>query len=438
MMKKCILVLFCLSLSTGVFAQVEILKDAQSGQMYVKVNPPKPKVETFDPFVWVSEKPSDCPFPDSRSLTKIRFLGLKSGFIYGDTFYPSWADDDLMYSPWTDGATWRLDGRMEGSFSMGTTSSPTGQAVVAGNDPLNLIIYSLGLDNAPTKTYAGRYPCGSLVYNGVWYYGTYCLGPEVQARYGDQIYNLPYLGPFVGFRTSTNKGQTWKACPHTPDKPIFPETGLNGYPVKIGSPHFVDFGKNMEHSPDGKAYMVAHGADINDPKPRFGNSSWITGDQIYLLRVTPSPEDINDASKWEFYTGRDADGHAVWTNDFAQIKPLLEWNNNMGCVTVTYNAVLKKYLMCITDGVNTCGQMNTYLLEADSLTGEWKLITYMKNFGEQGYFVNIPSKFIEKDGKTMWLLYSGNFAPNWNGEVIKVNPVGSHYGFVMQKIRLEK
>ncbi|GHU63186.1 hypothetical protein FACS1894123_05460 [Bacteroidia bacterium] len=40
-----------------------------------------------------------------------------------------------------------------------------------------------------------------------------------------------------------------------------------GYPVKIGSPHFVDFGKNMEYSPDGKAYMVAHGAEINDSKP---------------------------------------------------------------------------------------------------------------------------------------------------------------------------
>ena len=26
----------------------------------------------------------------------------------------------------------------------------------------------------------------------------------------------------------------------------------------------------------------------------------------------------------------------------------------------------------------------------------------MKDFGEQGYFVNIPSKFISADGLTMW------------------------------------
>ena len=87
----------------------------------------------------------------------------------------------------------------------------------------------------------------------------------------------------------------------------------------------------------------------------------------------------------------------------------------MGCVTMTYNALLKKYLMCVTDGGNTCAKMNTYLLESDSMTSGWKLIGYLKDFGEQAYFVNIPSKFISADGKTMWLLYSGNYATDWNG-----------------------
>ena len=109
-------------------------------------------------------------------------------------------------------------------------------------------------------------------------------------------------------------------------------------------------------------------------------------------------------------------GKPVWTHEFKQIKPLLEWNNNMGCVTATYVAPLKKYLMFVTDGGNTCSRMNTYVLESSSLTGPWRLVTYMKSFGEQGYFVNLPSKFIASDGRTAWLCYSGNFAPNWNGE----------------------
>jgi hypothetical protein len=397
----------------------------------------KPEIVRFDPFVWESEPPADCPFPQSESFNQIRFLGTKSGFHFADTWYPAWGDDDKQYSPYTDGPCWRLDGGWDRSWSADPKAT-TGQAVLIGGDPENLVVYSLGTQIAEAAPYQGRYPCGSLMHNGLWCYGTYCLAPSGWTPYGSQIYNWPWLGPFVGFRISADRGLTWKDCPHTPEKPLFGETGINGYPVRIGSPHFVDFGKNMEHSPDGKAYMVAHGGEFDDPKPRFGNNSWITGDNVYLLRVRPSAETINDATQWEFYAGKDSNGKALWTNDFSCIKPLLEWNNNMGCVTVTYNAPLGKYLMCVTDGGNTCARMNTYVLESESLTGTWNLVSYLKNFGEQAYFVNIPSKFIERDGRTMWLMYSGNFATDWNGESIKPNPPGSHYGLVMQKIRIEE
>jgi hypothetical protein len=240
----------------------------------------------------------------------------------------------------------------------------------------------------------------------------------------------------VGFRTSKDLGRRWKGTPHTPEKPLFGETGMWAYPVKIGSPHFVDFGKNMEHSPDGKAYLLGHGAVEPDAKPRFANLSWITGDQIYLIRVVPSIENINDKSKYEFFAGHDKKGQPIWSGDFNNIKPLLEWNNNMGCVTATYNAPLKKYVMCVTDGWPTCFKMNSYVLEADKITGPWRLVTYMKDFGEQGYFLNFPSKFISEDGHTLWLCYSANFARNWRDVRIKSNPPGSRYGLVLQEVQL--
>ena len=399
----------------------------------------------IEPFVWRSEPPKDCPFPPSELFGELRFTGKTRYYPNADTWYPSWASDDKCYSPFTDGVTdgvfsrsWTEVEEKEGQVIVNMMTT-TGQAVIEGDDPMNLTRTALENQEASAYPYGGRYPCGSLVYDGIWYYGTYCLSPFGWTKYGGRSYNWPFLGPFVGFRISRDFGKSWEPCPHTPDNPIFGECGIAGYPVKIGAPHFVDFGKNMEHSPDGKAYLVAHGSDLKfyPVKPEnFAHNSWITGDQIYLIRVTPSPETINDPGAYEFYAGKDADGNPVWTGDFSKIAPLLEWQNNMGCVTVTYNAPLGRYFMAVTDGRDTCSEMNTYILESESLTGEWKLVTYMRSFGEQAFFVNFPTKFISPDGRKMIMCYSANFAPQANGHALRSNPPESSPGMMMTEIEL--
>ncbi|MBO4355916.1 MAG: hypothetical protein J5850_03565, partial [Clostridia bacterium] len=374
---------------------------------------------SFDAFIWRSQIPDGMPFELSNKWRDLRFTGKSRHYPVADTWYPTWASDGKCYSPFTDGVTCGVSSRSWASVFEKDgrvyvdTMTQTGQAAMEGDDPENLTLIPLGIEEATCEPYRGRYPCGSLVYNGIWYYGTYCLGPSGSTLYGNTVYNWPHLGPFVGFRISYDLGKTWVPCPHKPDKPLFGECGIAGYPVKIGSPHFVDFGKNMEYSPDGKAYLVAHGSDLKFypvSVEHFAHNSWITGDQIYLIRVAPSPDTINNPDCYEFFAGKDSEGNALWTSDFSLIKPLLEWQNNMGCVTVTYNPGLNRYFMAVTDGGNTCAKMNTYILESESLTGEWKLVTYMKDFGEQAYFVNFPSKFISSDGRKMWICYSGNFA----------------------------
>jgi hypothetical protein len=87
------------------FSQVKVIRDAKTQQVTVQIEPLKPDIEKFDVFVWQSEMLSDCPFSASKVFRQIRLPGIKSGFHYGDTFYPTWGEDDLLYSPYTDGRT---------------------------------------------------------------------------------------------------------------------------------------------------------------------------------------------------------------------------------------------------------------------------------------------------------------------------------------------
>ena len=378
---------------------------------------------------WPSTPPPGCPFAPSVGLTGVGFAGRHAEYTGADTWYPSWAADGNLYSPWTDG---NVNGLRSGSAGQNAT---TGHATILGDDPLKLIVTNQGVFASSPVPYEGRYPCGSLVYNGVWYYGTYCLHPSGRVDRDGIPYNWPWLGPFVGFRWSTNFGQTWTQTPCTPEHPLFDEHALHGEPVKIGAPHFVDFGQNLQHSPDGKAYLVAQGA-ADGVNRRYAFNSWITADQVYLVRVTPAIENMNDASRYEFFAGRTAGGQDLWTNSCREAKPIAEWRDHMGCVTMTYDAPLKKFLLCVTDGGNTVSRYNTYILEADRITGPWRLVTHMSQFGEQGYFVNIPSKFIAPDGRNLWLCYAANFSSGWGGITFKSRPPASRYGMCLQEFHL--
>jgi hypothetical protein len=390
------------------------------------------------PWTWPDTTLEDCPFPASKDITEFVFTGRYACYTSADTWYPSWASDGHLYSPWTDG---RIHGRYDHgtqpeSHSSGGARARTGQARIEGNDPLDLTVIGLGTRNASALPYGGRYPCGSLVHEGIWYYGTYALN---SAEYG---LNWPILGPCPGFRISRDFGRTWTETPHSckPGDTLFPEPKQINGPVKIGAPHFVDFGRNMRHSPDGKAYLVGHGATESDREDRKANLSWVTGDEIYLCRVRPSPETINDESSYEYFAGHDGQGKPQWSKDFGNIKPLMSWDNHTGCVTITYNAPLQKYLCCITDGWPTTSTMDTYILESDHLTGPWRMVIYMAKFGPCGYFVNIPSKFISSDGRTFWLCYSANFTHKgrWHDPAYyhKNRPPGSTYAMCLQEIEL--
>ncbi len=377
--------------------------------------------------LWTSDPPGGCPLERSTLIKVVQFTGRWVSYANADTWYPSWGADGKLYSPWTDGHVGDLN-----SNSYGPDAN-TGFATILGDSPLALQIVDTGTVKASPAPYGGRYPCGSLVHRGVWYYGTYCLA-DTDGNPAKGL-NWDILGPFVGFRTSRDYGRTWQETPHTPAKPLFGEPERLGAPVKIGAPHFVDFGRDMQHSPDGRAYLVAHGATSADRTPRPANLSWITGDQIYLTRFEPSAANANDPAKYEFFGGRDGAGKPRWTRSLTQARPIIDWDDHAGCVTATYIPALKRFILCATDGGNTISRFGTWFAESESLTGPWRLIAYLRDFGQQAYFVNIPSKFVSADGRSAWLMYAANFTNGYLKTNFKADPPGSGYGMCLQEIK---
>jgi hypothetical protein len=377
--------------------------------------------------------PASCPIPRSTDINSITITDLHKTYDGGaDTWYPIWTSDGNCYSPFMDGL-----GANGGWDSKPPAHVKLGFAWISGDDPMNLVVKktsvieeTLDPEPGPQPGTPARYGCTLLGYKGVLYYGS------SYRMIGD---GLHYLRPFTGFDISTDSGNTWTKR----SGKLFPEAE---YPdIKIGEPHFVDFGPELKDSPDGKAYLVGFGAkselaairpkQIPGVKITYENPNWNWGDCIYLLRVTPSPATINDASAYEYYAGKDADGKPAWTHDFSKIKSIVEWPDNMGQVAVTYVPALKKYLMCVTDGHNYSGPFNTYFLESSDLTGPWKIAAYWASFGKQAYFVHAPSKFlgtkVENGSLTAWIVYSANFNSS------EVDPPDSKYAMCLRQISIK-
>jgi hypothetical protein len=417
------------------------------------------------PGEWESQAPAGCPLPVSRALRGLYFTGRHQEYAHADTWYLSWASDDVQYSSFADGYVLDAAGNKVHAACDQGFNSTTGFAKVAGDDPMHLEVTALGNWKSSGMPYGGRYPCANLMHDGIWYYGTYCCDIDYRKTAGVD-YNWAWLGPFLGCRYSRDLGKTWVESPCRSWAPLFaqdihgaagqlralehtkkvmdgdaPGSDVGSLIPQVGLPqlgvmHFVDFGKNMQHSPDGKAYLVGHGAAPDAPHPRLGAVSWLSGDAIYLARVALSPQTVNDASQYEFFAGYDARGAARWSHRFEEMKPMLEWPNHLGSVTITYNPGLDRYLMCIADGWPSTRTISTLILEAKTVAGPWRLVSYLKDFGAQGYFVNIPGRFIQPDGKTMWLCYSANFTNDWLHTHYPIDPPGSRYGMCLQEFKL--
>ena len=353
--------------------------------------------------VWPNQPHADIPWPRSADLLDVEIEWGRNAVppnIGADTWYPSWASDGNLYSSFTDGT---VAGVNSHSYSGHTATTGYASFTVHNDargrpDPFNMTMFNVATFPEPADPYESRYPSLNFYLDGVWFYGTYALN-----NYVPGVNPPPDCGnwcvqcPFDGIRFSRDQSKTWTAPRQNmtgPTDNLFGETCLNNTKVKFGAPHAVDFGQNNQFAPDGRLYIVGHGAESPE-----SHQAWMQGDSVYMARTTaaPSTDTINDASSWEFFAGN-AGPNPTWSASLADAKPLIVWMNNTGVVTMSWHPALSKYIMVVSTPSkdDSCvGDFDTYFLESDNPTGPWAYVSYMASFGPEAYFVHFPGRFMD-------------------------------------------
>jgi hypothetical protein len=172
------------------------------------------------------------------------------------------------------------------------------------------------------------------------------------------------------------------------------------------------------------------------------------GSQVYLARTTVevSPSVMHDGAYWEYFGGYKSGTTDTpqWVASVDDAKPLFTWENRTGTVTMTYVPGMQKFIMCVStptwaDGVLSMqGPFSTYFLEADKITGPFRMVSYLEDFGPEAYFVNIPSAFLESNASNGrgYLSYSANYAEG-AGHFQGRTPLNSDYRWNLLPIRFQ-
>jgi len=363
----------------------------------------------YEYYEWENNIPDDCPFERSEDISKVMFTGRYANYTGADTWYLQSGDDGNLYSCWTDG---EMDGFATNS---NIRSNAVGQSRITGHDPINLRFENIGRMWSGGANY---YPCVSLIVDSTFYIGTY------------NAFN--HEGYFNGFRYSkdwnhftANTEPNWKNLYWTnsidEDGNFFNETGK----AKFRTVHAVNFAENNK-AKDGRIYLSAHGYSSGN-----GQNNWDKGDAIYLCRTHATTDSIIQSESYEFFAGCANNGTPIWAKKVENAKPILDWPNHLGSEGITYFPKLNKYILVtcrLMENEDNLPHNVTIFWEADDITGPYKIVHYMKNWGAQTYFPNITSQFINEDGASAWMTVASNYS------VQNINPHQNRYAASMHEL----
>ena len=279
-----------------------------------------------------------------------------------DNWPITWGDDDRLYTAYGDG--WGFAPKIKGKLSLGL-------ARVEGTPPK---ITGVNIRSATGEKKGdgprGVKASGMLMVEGVLY---------LWGRNADRA------GKGARLAWSKDRGKTWTPSPWTFSQ--------------FGYCTFVNYGKNYAGARDSYIYTVTPD----------GPSAYKPTDRFILMRV--GKDRIAAREAWEFLESRDKNGKGVWTKDISRRGAV--FSRRGGCLRsgISYNAPLGRYLWWQQNAgggsdSRAAGGFGVY--DAPEPWGPWTQVYFTRKWdvgpGETGCF---PTKWISRDGKTLWLLFSG-------------------------------
>jgi hypothetical protein len=302
------------------------------------------------------------PYPASSVIQAIEWAPVETIVrrASGSDNWPiTWADDDNQYTAYGDG--WGYEPKTKEKLSLGIAKVEGSPADFKGTNVRTKSGERIGQGAHGAKA------SGMLMVDGVLYMLVRNTGNSQLAW-------------------SEDHGMTWTWCEWK-------------FETSFGAPTFLNFGRNYAGARDDFVYIYSHDND----------SAYEPADRFVMARV-PKTE-IRNHSSYKFFKGFDGSGQPVWTENIAERGAVFVNPGKCYRSGITFNAGLKRYLWCQTiygpDDTRTKGGLGIF--DAPQPWGPWTTVYYTHEWdvgpGETSSF---PTKWISSDGKTCYLLFSGD------------------------------
>jgi CubicO group peptidase (beta-lactamase class C family) len=166
----------------------------------------------------------------------------------------------------------------------------------------------------------------------------------------------------------------------------------------FGCPSFLNFGRDYAGARDNFVYVYSPDS----------NTAYDPADRLVLARV---PKDrIRERDAYEFFVRVEPNGDILWSHDIADRAAVF---SNPGAVCrshITYNPALERYLLTMVGPVVDSrfeGGLGVY--DAPEPWGPWTTAFYTDAWDVgPGESASFPSKWLSADGRSGWLVFSGN------------------------------